>query len=193
MCSLFFWHIGVFTLMTSLLLTSFAPWRAHQLSNTSDDIIALLQSRNQLPKNSQLIRHLPVHYQLAPCQVISAMLKTHPRVVVCCGMAEKRLLLNLEQYAQWDGKFLETSLNLYELCADTQWTRVSHDAGTYVCNYLYYQLLAHVHKHRWPIQCLFVHVPLLTRENRELIARDFALILSRLQTIQNRSLELIAA
>lgn len=179
--------------MTSLLLTSFAPWRAHQLSNASDDLIGLLESRNQIPPNASLIRQLPVHFQLAPSQVIATMLKIRPAVVVCCGMAEKRALLNLEQYACWNGDRRETPLNLSPLCVGTQWTEISHDAGDYVCNYLYYRLLAFVQKHRWPIQCLFVHVPLLTNSNRELVAHDFALILSRLRPPQHASLALTAA
>ena len=170
--------------MTSLLLTSFAPWRAHQPSNTSDDLIALLQSRNQIPEDTTLIRHLPVHFQLAPCRVISTIIKVRPSVVVCCGMAENRFLLTLERYARHENTLLETSLKLHQLCADTRWTTISNDAGTYVCNSLYYQLLAYVQKHKWPIQCLFVHVPLLTEHNRELIAYDFSLMLPRLQATQ---------
>ncbi len=48
----------------TLLLTSFAPWKAHQSTNASDDLIALLSARQQLPPNTRLIRHLPVHVQL---------------------------------------------------------------------------------------------------------------------------------
>ncbi|NER78903.1 MAG: peptidase C15 [Leptolyngbya sp. SIO1D8] len=173
--------------MASLLLTSFAPWRAHQPSNTSDDLIGLLQTRNQIPERTILVRQLPVHFQLAPCQVISAMVKTCPSVVVCCGMAEKRTFLTLEQYARWENKRLETSLKLPQLCIGTRWTDISRNAGTYVCNHLYYSLLAYVKKHRWPTQCLFVHVPLLTQHNQELVAHDFANILFRLQTSQTSS------
>jgi len=178
--------------MTSILLTSFAPWRAHQVSNTSDDLIALLESRNQIPKEVTLIRHLPVHFQLAPCRVIAAMVKMRPSVVVCCGMAEQRFLLCVERYAQWEGNVLETNISLPSVCTGTRWTRVSDNAGNYVCNYLYYRLLAYVKKNCWPIHCLFVHVPLLTELNRELVAYDFALILSRLQATQS-SLELAVA
>ncbi|MBE7386010.1 MAG: peptidase C15 [Leptolyngbya sp. SIO1E4] len=178
--------------MASLLLTSFAPWRAHQRSNTSDDLVALLQSRNQLPEETVLMRHLPVHFQLAPCQVIATVAKTRPSIVVCCGMAEQRSLLTLERYARQEGHLLETDLPLPQLCQGTRWTHISDDAGSYVCNHLYYQLLGYGQKKCWPIQCLFVHVPLLTEHNRELIAQDFALILSRLKTSE-AALKLTAA
>ena len=178
--------------MAPLLLTSFAPWRAHQHSNASDDLIGLLQSRNQIPAGTVLIRHLPVHFQLAPCQVISTMVKVHPAVVVCCGMAEQRSLLTLERYARQEGHCHQTTLNLTQLRTGTQYTEISDDAGTYVCNHLYYRLLGYVQKHQWPIQCLFVHVPPITEHNHEFLVHDFALMLSRLQVF-TKQLESVAA
>ncbi|MEO0983915.1 MAG: peptidase C15 [Cyanobacteria bacterium J06639_14] len=172
--------------MPSLLLTSFAPWRAHQPSNASDDLICLLQDRQQIPADTVLIRQLPVHFQLAPCQVIAAMVKVRPAVVVCCGMAERRSLLTLERSARWEDNVYQTSLALDQLCLKTQWTEISDDAGTYVCNHLYYRLLAYVHKHRWPIQCLFIHVPPVTEHNREFVIHDFASILLQLSTSAHR-------
>lgn len=166
--------------MPQLLITSFAPWRAHQRSNSSDDLIALLESQNQIPADTALIRHLPVNFQLAPCRVISEITRTCPTIVVCCGMAEQRLLLSLERYGRSQEQTLETSIDLSRLCTGTYSTVISHDAGNYVCNHLYHQLLNHIQMKRTPIQCLFVHVPLLTRQNRDLLASDFALILSRL-------------
>jgi pyroglutamyl-peptidase len=176
----------------ALLLTSFAPWRAHQASNAADDLVALLQARQQLPANTLLMRHLPVHFQLAPCQVITTIFQKRPAVVVCCGMAEQRSLLNLEQSARWQGDTQFTSLNLPHLIRGTHWTALSDDAGDYVCNYLYFRLLSYIQQHRLPIQALFVHVPLLTDHNRELLAHDFTLILSRLAD-QRSPLDISAA
>lgn len=169
--------------MHPILLTSFAPWRAHQHSNTSDDLIALLASRNRLPKGTVLMRHLPVHFQLAPCTVKAAIAKNRPAVVVCCGMAEKRSLLTLERYGHGKGERLETRLDLTALRSDTHWTTISHDAGRYVCNALYYQVLSYLASSDAATQGLFIHVPLLTDYNRELIVRDFAVILSRIRKI----------
>ena len=166
----------------SLLLTSFATWKAHQITNASDDLVGLLQTRQQLPVNTLVIRHLPVHFQLAPCQVLSAIVKQRPTIVVCCGMAEQRSLLNLERYAHHQSQRLETSVNLQQLCQETQWTAVSHDAGNYVCNDLYFRLLTYIKNHRSPIRCLFIHVPPLTPYNREPIIHDVTMILSRLVT-----------
>ena len=165
----------------SLLITSFAPWKAHQATNSSDDLILLLRDRQGLPAQTQLMRHLPVHFQLAPGQVISALYQHRPGTVVCCGMAEARSRLNLERYAHGHRDRRETPIDLDQLAAELPWTEISHDAGDYVCNGLYYDLLDHVHKHRLNIQCLFVHVPPLTPYNREPVMRDFAIVLERLQ------------
>lgn len=178
-------HVSTLILMTRLLLTSFTTWRAHQRSNTSDDLIVLLQSRNALPKNTVLLRQLPVNFQLAPTKVMDEIIKTSPEIVVCCGMAEQRSLLTLERYGRNQQHQLETGLNLPNLKLGTRWTNISHDAGSYVCNHLYYQLLKYLKGQDHPTQGLFVHVPLLTEQNRELVAHDFELILSRLQNFRN--------
>jgi len=165
----------------TLLLTSFAPWKAHQTTNSSDDLVLLLHDRGWLPATTQLLRHLPVHFQLAPGQVISAMYQYRPTTVVCCGMAETRSLLNLERYGRGHRDRHETPIDLGAIAAGLQWTEISQDAGNFVCNALYYELLGHVQKHDLDIQCLFVHVPPLNEYNREPLMQDFAAILSQLQ------------
>ncbi|MEL6382326.1 MAG: peptidase C15 [Cyanobacteria bacterium J06626_18] len=171
--------------MARLLLTSFATWRAHQPSNTSDDLIGLLEARNQVPADTVLLRQLPVHFQLAPCRVITAMMSACPAVVVCCGMAERRSHLALERFARRENTLHQTSLALEQLCVATHYTEISSDAGRYVCNHLYYELLDYTQKHPWPVHGLFIHVPLLTQYNREFIIHDFTLILSRLQSFSS--------
>ena len=164
----------------TLLLTSFAPWKAHQSTNSADDLIALVQARNQLPSQTLLMRHLPVHFQLAPGQVLAALFKHRPAAVVCCGMAEKRSFLSLERYAHHRRDRLETALCLPDLCAARQWTTISHDAGNYVCNALYYQLLECVQRYTLPTQCLFIHVPPILAYNREPLVHDFSQVLARI-------------
>ncbi len=169
--------------MTSLLLTSFAPWRAHQLSNSSDDLIDQLQAHDQIPVGTELLRRLPVHFQLAPCQVIAAMVKVRPAIVVCCGMAETRSQLTLEHYGRSGPTRLATALDLSHLAIGTQWTTCSDDAGDYVCNHLYFEVLHYIQRQNLSTQCLFVHVPVLTPDNQTVLRQDFALILQRLQAI----------
>ncbi|MGF1460054.1 MAG: peptidase C15 [Leptolyngbyaceae cyanobacterium] len=164
----------------SLLLTSFSPWKAHQVANASDTLLGMLQQRELLPKETKLIRQLPVHFQLAPGAVIAALYQYRPQTVVCCGMAETRSLLNIERYATGRSDRLETSIHLPSLCAGLEWTAISHDAGSFVCNTLYHRLLAHINEHRLTIQCLFIHVPPLASYNQEPVIQDIAVILERL-------------
>ncbi|MEL7510757.1 MAG: peptidase C15 [Cyanobacteria bacterium J06554_3] len=164
-----------------LLITSFQPWRAHQLSNTSDDLIAALQQRNQLPTNSFWVRNVPVNFETASIPVLNAIQQWRPHTVVCCGMAEKRAQLSLEKFARQGGRTLETGLSLQSLLLGTQLSEVSFDAGAYVCNHLYYQILNALQTKKLKTQALFIHVPMLTPENRRWIAEDFAAICFRLQ------------
>jgi pyroglutamyl-peptidase len=168
-----------------ILLTSFAPWRAHQESNSSDDLILSLMHRGNLPKEVVLMRHLPVHYQLAPCQVIAKAMEIRPAVIVCCGMAETRSLLTVERYAHRDTQILETPLDLPQLVAGTRCTDISHHAGRYVCNHLYYQILKFAQAEAsWDIHSLFIHVPVLGLSTHPWIVEDFQHILKKLQALK---------
>ncbi|ASC72211.1 Pyrrolidone-carboxylate peptidase [Halomicronema hongdechloris C2206] len=163
-----------------ILITSFAPWQAHQLSNSSDDLLMYLHRQRGLPANVTMLRHLPVNYELAPAIVMAKLLELCPRLILCCGMAESRPCLSLEQTGRWQQTVLYTSLDLTRLVRDTRVTQISDHAGNYVCNYLYFRLLDFIQRQRWPTLALFIHVPVLTSANRAILAADFALILRRL-------------
>jgi len=163
-----------------LLLTTFAPWRAHQLSNASDDLVKLLIHEERLPKDSIILRHIPVSFDLAPCRVIAKTVELRPQVVVCCGMAEPRTHLELELNGKHPTRTLRTSLALPRLMTGTCLTRISHCAGDYACNHLYYHLLKAIYAQQLPTQALFIHVPLITSANQTWLVHDFSLILNRL-------------
>jgi pyroglutamyl-peptidase len=164
----------------TLLITTFAPWKAHQTTNSSDELVTLVRDRHRLAPGTQFVRNLPVHFQLAPAQVLSAIYQHRPTTVICCGMAEQRSRLNLERYARRAGDRLETSLDLLQLTAGLEWSKISHDAGTFVCNALYYELLDHIRQNNLAVQTLFVHIPPLTDYNRQPLLQDFVSVLSRL-------------
>ena len=124
-----------------LLLTSFQPWRAHQHSNSSDDLLLALHQQGRLPASSRWLRNVPVSFELAPIRVISEVYYWRPRVVICCGMAENRAHLSLEQLAVKKSDTLSTDIDLQPLLQRTQLSEVSYDAGRYVCNHLYYHVL----------------------------------------------------
>ena len=165
---------------TPLLLTTFAPWKAHQVSNASEDLIVQLERSHRLPANALLLRRIPVSFDLAPAQVIAEMVSTGATYVVCCGMAEGRQYLNLERYARRSGRQLQTGLDLEALLAGTVLTRISMDAGSYVCNHLYFEVLAFMQQCHWPGEALFVHVPCLNSANLDWLVDDLARILKKL-------------
>ncbi|MGG6242171.1 peptidase C15 [Nodosilinea sp. AN01ver1] len=169
-----------------MLLTTFAPWRAHQPSNAADDLVAYLHQRQQIPSGTTVLRHIPVSFELAPIRVMAKLVELRSPVVVCCGMAEGRSHLHLERYGKGNDLALETPLPLEKLMAGTHLTGISDDAGTYVCNHLYYRLLDAIAQYRWPVQALFVHIPTLTPATQPLLAHDLTLILKRLAKLTSR-------
>lgn len=163
-----------------ILITSFRPWKAHQGLNTSD--VLLEQVAGKLPDNVIALRWLPVNFDLAPIQVISHIVQYLPKVVICCGMAEKRQTMTLEQWGTYEDQRLATSIDLPTLIKKTIHTRISDDAGSFVCNRLYYQVLNHLkHKsHHQSSAALFVHVPLITNANQAVLEFDFLKIVDHL-------------
>ncbi|MBE9064420.1 peptidase C15 [cf. Phormidesmis sp. LEGE 11477] len=163
-----------------ILITSFVPWLAHQKSNSSDDLIAMIQSQHKLPVNSVWLRHVPVCFDLAPALVIPELQRLRPRVVVCCGMAENRPCLSVEKQAVGKEQTLQTAVDVQTLLENTLQSEVSYDAGRYVCNHLYYQVLAAIEAAKLDTIAIFVHVPILTDENRAVMLSDFLQIASAL-------------
>ena len=163
-----------------LLITSFRAWRSHQHSNSSQDLVAAMAANHQLPPNAVWLSQVPVNFQTAPMQVLSEIYRIRPRAVVCCGMAEKRVCLSLEQQARGRMGALKTNLNLVDLLANTRLSEVSYDAGDYVCNHLYYSVLEAIYQGKISTSCLFVHVPLLSVQTWPLIQSDLSEVLEKL-------------
>ena len=59
-------------------------------------------------------------------------------------------------------------------------TVISNDAGKFVYEGLYYQILKHLQQSHSASQCVFVHVPVLNTANLPLIVKDFRLIIRQL-------------
>jgi pyroglutamyl-peptidase len=169
--------------MATLLLTSFETWLPHQKSNSSDDLLNELIDRNLLPENCYLLRKLPVNFDLAPYQVITKIKELQPDVILCCGMAESRPLLTVESNGKSEQDIVFTPLPLRKLMQGLQATEISHDAGKFVCNALYYSVLKFMQVHQLPSHCLFVHVPVLQTENREAIVHDFLQLTQKIALI----------
>ena len=138
-----------------------------------------------LPPEAVVLRKLPVNFQLAPTQVIAKIFELRPRFVVCCGMAESRNQLSLELQGTCNQQVLKTSINLKNLMVGAQITTISHSAGDFVCNHLYFKVLDFLNRAHWPCECVFIHVPPLTEANGQPIQADFQLMLDRLSAAQN--------
>jgi pyroglutamyl-peptidase len=162
--------------MRKILITTFQTWLTHHISNSADDLVALVEA--QLPLNCDCLRQLPVNFHAAPRSVLAKIAELQPDVVVCCGMAESRSQLSIESNGRWQSDLQFTTVDLATLCRVTQDTIISHDAGGFVCNYLYYQILRQWQAAAPDRQALFVHVPLLNAQNQAAIVTDFCAILS---------------
>jgi pyroglutamyl-peptidase len=162
-----------------ILITSFQTWLPHQTSNSSDDLLLKIQKEN-FGAYLTFLRQLPVDIDRATQKAIAAIDLIKPDVVICCGMAESRDRLTIESNANWGNERLETSVNLKKLIAKLSQTDISHDAGKFVCEGLYYHILRHTRQTQPQIRCLFVHIPILTPNNVEGILWDFRLILQQI-------------
>jgi pyroglutamyl-peptidase len=172
-----------------ILLTSFQTWLAHQKSNSSDDLLDLVNLVQVQQLKSELdclffLRQLPVNIELATEQVIDAIKVINPHGIICCGMAESRNKLSLESCASWGQDCIFTKVNLDELVNCLNNTNISHNAGKFVCEGLYYWVLKYIQTEKLYSPCIFVHVPALLPHNLSLIEADFQTIIQFMQSIE---------
>lgn len=163
-----------------ILLTSFSTWLPHQASNSSDDLLQEVSQRNFSPHSLVLLRQLPVETQQASQLVLAKIQDTQPDIVVCCGMAEKRNYLSLESTATQGNHALKSPCDLHSLVSGLDQVEVSHDAGKFVCEGLYYNILKHRHQTLQGNSCVFAHIPVLTRFNQAEVLTNFVEILTRM-------------
>lgn len=163
-----------------LLLTSFTTWLPHQKTNSSDDILEKISRLNYTFAALNFLRQLPVNIQLASNIVMKTVRALEPDLIVCCGMAERRQHVNIESNASCNGSILQTNIDLEKLVEENDRVKISHDAGKFVCEGLYYSVLEGIVRHQLPASCVFIHVPRLTEQNFDLVLEDFEFILQRL-------------
>jgi pyroglutamyl-peptidase len=167
------------SMSVKILLTSFDVWKTHHKSNSSDDLLSHVSQITSLPYSLKFVRKLPVDYEKAPHLVIHHINEFLPDVTICCGMAETRHKLTVESNAIAGNVRLNTKINLGRIVKDLPYTEISHNAGKFVCEELYYSVLKHLDDFHPQRQCFFVHIPLLTEKNHDIIISDFLSILHR--------------
>jgi pyroglutamyl-peptidase len=162
------------------LLTSFQTWLPHQKSNSSDDLLEAFSSKEIPDISFAYLRRLPVDIFLASQQVINEIDRDRFKTIVCCGMAESREKLTIESNANHLGEQIHSRVDLNALVKDLAFTSVSHDAGRFVCEGLYFHVLDRIRKKQLSSSCIFVHVPIITEQNRQIIIADFLQIIQKL-------------
>ena len=164
-----------------ILLTSFDTWLPHQISNSSDDLLERVSQLDCFAPSLTFLRKLPVDFELAPALVFAKIEELQPDVILCCGMAEGREKLTVESRAVCGDDTLQTSVDLEKIISGLSVTEISHEAGKFVCEALYYWVLKYLGSSSCSQpQCIFVHVPVLRDENIKLVLADFMAIIKSL-------------
>ncbi len=81
---------------------------------------------------------------------------------------------------QPDSILIKTSVDLEKLVTELINTEISYEAGKFVCEGLYYEILKYLREHNPNISCIFVHVPVLTPDNSPGIVADFRMIIDKM-------------
>lgn len=171
------------SVMSHILLTSFQTWLPHQQSNSSDDLLEEVAKLESFPHSLTFLRHLPVDIAQASERAIAKINELQPDIIICCGMAESRRQLSVESNASQGDTVLKTLVDLERLLDSSIGTTISHNAGKFVCEGLYYSVLNHLQKNELKKHGLFVHVPVLTRNNMAEVLTDVELMMNRLTSL----------
>jgi len=167
-------------MLRKLLLTSFQTWLPDQTSNSSDDLLEKIAQQESFSHSLSYLRQLPVDTLQASSRVIAKIENLRPDSILLCGMAQKRTQLTVESCATCGDALLRTRIDLNKLVAGLTVTEISDDAGKFVCEGLYYQILKHLQERNFNMSCIFIHVPLLTLDNSYGLIEDFNLIIEKM-------------
>lgn len=166
--------------MKKILLTSFTTWLPHQLSNSSNDLLDEIAKVNYTHLSLDFIKLLPVDLEVASQAVITKINTIAPDIIICCGMAEGRHQLSIESNATRGNIVMRTNVALEKLVDGVDRVNISHDAGKFVCEALYYSVLNYIFEQKLNTSCIFVHVPILSENNFAAIVEDFVLLIQRI-------------
>lgn len=169
-----------------ILLTSFQTWLPHHKSNSSDDLLMEISQITDAsftvdtPHELTFLRQLPVDVDLATSRAIAKINELQPDIIICCGMAESRANLTVESHATRGETVIKTPVDIEKLVAGLAETEISHDAGKFVCEGLYYSVLDYLRENKLNSSCIFLHVPILTPNNLSIVLDDFHLIIQKM-------------
>lgn len=152
-----------------ILISAFTPFNGRK-SNTSNEVLKLLSNQYETIL-------LETSYERAPIQLKDKINETDPDIVIMLGESNKcddlvveRLAINFAEATIPDNdgrllrhkKILNDGSDLIETKFDinifSDQFKVSYHAGTFVCNYLYYQILNEYLN--TPLKSIFIHLSL---------------------------------
>ncbi|MFA5560793.1 MAG: pyroglutamyl-peptidase I [Acholeplasmataceae bacterium] len=169
--------------MKKIVLTAFEPFGSIESNVT----IAILNKIKQ--ENSKVKTYiLPVVFAEVKPRMIEIIEKEEPDVLIMLGQAAGALKIRIEKTAlnyvnativdNKNNQPLDQKINNDENTAyfttiddvklyqqlDHNYVERSYSAGTYVCNYLYFETLSYINKTNKKIDAIFIHYPLSTEQ-----------------------------
>lgn len=163
-----------------VLITAFRPF-GRRKNNTSEDILLYLKKNSDKKQNLRLdFTVLPVNFRSTWPELRRAITKYSPDALLMLGEKKakrpcietkarnarrhKNGTIPIEKNAR---KQLHTRLDAALLIdalkkGHPKWT-ISHNAGSYLCNFSYWKVLSQMPD----LPCIFLHVPALSPENTQ--------------------------
>ncbi|MBQ6817151.1 MAG: hypothetical protein IJO27_01825 [Bacilli bacterium] len=174
--------------MSNIIITAFEPFNGRE-TNTSLEVLKQINLKNVLKKV------LPVSWDKSR-EEVKKFFDLGPDLVVLCGEAGGRKNIALEEKAvnlmnasipDNDGIYRNnqkiydsvnsyfSNIDVYDIAKkvnkDEEIVYVSSDAGTYICNTIYYHTLSIVYGNTYSTKVVFIHLPV--SENEEDIKQKF--------------------
>jgi pyroglutamyl-peptidase len=167
-----------------ILISGFKPFKDF-VTNPSEELVNAIN----IDGVSKII--LPVEYKNSFDILKDEIDRLKPQKVFMFGLAQSREKISQEKKARNlndcsladnSGVIIqqglinpngETTLSTAMTLQQKENWEISEDAGTYVCNDLYYRTLEYAQKKHF--QCLFIHIPLKSNFNLELEIKEYLL------------------
>ncbi|KAF7395378.1 hypothetical protein HZH68_009428 [Vespula germanica] len=165
-----------------ILVTGFGPFDNHIINASWEAVkeLSKLWPQSELCNTQLITKQIPVSYEYVSTQISKLWQEHDPIIVIHVGVSYKASCLTIEHVAHStgyvrpdiDGKcpneictvcqILKTDINVNKLCDSINENSkesgckacISHDAGRYLCEYIFYQSL-----NIGTQKTLFVHVP----------------------------------
>lgn len=171
-----------------LLLTAFEPFGGHA-TNASQEVAQALQAAHFEGARLEILI-LPVDYERAPQQLLGAIERLQPDLIILLGEAwsrdaitPERVAINIDDFAIPDNGghqpreqsifagapaayFSTLPLAAMRAALESEGVpaAISNSAGTFLCNHVFYRVMHHLSQTKSAAPAGFIHVPLLVEE-----------------------------